>query len=139
MPTEIIDLSNNLGTPKKVRLEKDGPVYSLPYEIPVPFYLKMKARSDELSRLSEEDDNSVNDVDTIEELHNSALELFQIHNPNLEVLPIGVGRVFSIINEIYNVNSDNSDGETNEDVNPTKTRARTGSVNSTKRKSPTKR
>lgn len=83
---EITDLDIVLGAPKKVRL--DGKLYTLPAQIPVPLYLKLKAQRDD-------------DTDLLESLHEEVLALFQIHQPEMTVVPCGMGQLFDIIPLVY--------------------------------------
>jgi hypothetical protein len=100
MPTEIIDLDVVLDEPKRVRL--GGNVYTLPPQIPVPLYLKIKARQES----PDESD------DVLEGLHQQVLELFQVHQPDMTAVPAGMGQLFQIIPAVYGAGPDPKKGTT---------------------------
>ena len=100
----IIDLDAVLAPPVQVRL--DGKLYKLPADIPVPLYLSVKARQDA------EGENA----DVLDALHSQVLELFQIHQPEMTVLPCGMAQLFQIIPLVYG-------GEDEKAPDPTRRRA----------------
>lgn len=120
---EIIDLDKLISAPKKAKL--GGKTYTLPAEIPVPLYLAMKAQE----KVAAENPDSGQDI--VEGVHEQALALFQVYQPDLEVLPVGILQLMRIIPAIYGSGMED-DGE---DPKPRKkTRARTGSASSTRRR-----
>ena len=123
MATEIIDLDELLGSPKKVKL--GGTVYTLPAQIPVPFYLSMKQKQ---QARQESDDEQ----DIVEALYTECLELFQVHQPNLKELPIGIGQVIEAIGRIYNPEAFETDP--NPKAKTSKTPAQAGRKTTTPRK-----
>lgn len=129
MANEIIDLDRLVGKPKKVRLE--GKVYTLPAQIPVPLYLLIKQRQKERAEKIAKGEES-DDVDVVEEIHGQVLELFQIHHPDLKIVPCGMSQLFDIIPTIYPPNE--AEGDDGDAVPPTRTPARRGSKSSTNRK-----
>lgn len=92
MPAQkIIDLSTVVGPPLKVRLQADGPVYKLPADLPVPLYLKVSAYGDA----------EMDEAEMAEDLYAELLELFQVHQPDLDELPIGMVALITAIPRIY--------------------------------------
>lgn len=121
MSTTIIDLDELLGEPKKVKL--GGELYTLPPQIPVPFYLRMKQKQKARAESDEEQD-------IVEALYTECLELFQVHQPKLKELPIGIGQVIEAIGRIYNPEA----FEDSPKAKPSTTRAPRGSKSTTPRK-----
>lgn len=131
--TEITDLDELLlGPPKRVRLS--GHVYTLPAQIPVPLYLLVRNRSRERVELLERGEDL--DIDAVEEVHQQVLELFQVHQPDMDSVPCGIGQLFEIIPTIYPARAEGEDdGEDEEDGAPPTTPARRGSRSSTRSRS----
>lgn len=92
MATKIIDLSDVVGPPKKVRLQADGPVYKLPADIPAPLYLKVSSYADQ---------EDMSEAEMAEDLYAEMLELFQVHQPDLDELPIGLVALITAVPTIY--------------------------------------
>lgn len=86
---QIIDLDALVGPPKKVRLA--GEIYKLPADLPAALFLKISAYAD--SELSE--------VEMAEDLYEELLELFRVHQPDVESLPIGIAQMVLAIPQIY--------------------------------------
>jgi hypothetical protein len=97
MSIEIINIDDLLGDPKKVQL--GGKIYTLPAQIPVPFYLRMKQVQ---KKREEESDENKKDEDIVEYLYNEALELFQINHPDITELPLTVPQLLQLVARIYN-------------------------------------
>lgn len=132
--TEIIDLDDLLGEPKRVRL--NDTVYTLPAQIPVPLYLTIKQRQKERAEKIEKGED-VDDLDVIQEIHKQVLDLFRVHQPNLDVIPCGIDQLFEIIPTIYPTKGGDGEGNGDDDPNPPSTRATRaprGSRSSTPRK-----
>lgn len=78
--SEIVDLNVFVGPPRKAKLGET--IYLLPRDIPAELYLEvldLQSRPDEL------DDQGV-----VRKLHRDVLELFQVHQPDMERLPAAV-------------------------------------------------
>lgn len=125
MPTtQITDLSVVLDEPKEVRLEKDGPVYKLPAQIPVPLMLKVQAKQEERERALAEGRDEEGEAELekrlFDDLHAQILELFQVHQPELEAVPCTIKQLFLLIPAVY------GDGIPEEE-RPTRPTSRTGS------------
>ena len=85
----IIDLDALVGPPKKVRLA--GEIYKLPADLPAPLFLKISTYAD--SELSE--------AEMAEDLSEELLELFRVHQPDVESLPIGIAQMVLAVPQIY--------------------------------------
>lgn len=92
----IVDLSNLVPEDIQVRLEKDGPLYALPPDIPIPDYLEM-ARV--IEGLDETDPAET--MNQLEDLYERVMDLFRIRNPDIEDLPIGPRRLGELILRLY--------------------------------------
>ena len=86
---QIIDLDALVGPPKKVRLA--GEVYKLPADLPAPLFLKISTYAD--SEMSE--------AEMAEDLYEELLELFRVHQPDVESLPIGIAQMVLAVPQIY--------------------------------------
>lgn len=89
MSQKIIDLDALVGPPKKVKL--GGEIYSLPADLPAPLFLKISTYGD-----SEMDESEM-----FADLYEELLELFRVHQPDLEDLPIGVAQLVLAVPRIY--------------------------------------
>lgn len=98
MPTEIIDLDELVSPPKKVRIQ--GNVYTLPSELPVELYLRLRVAEQAYAE-AQENGEEVDENQRVEELHDLLLELFREHQPDLEKLPGGLIQLFTIIPRVY--------------------------------------
>lgn len=101
MATKIIDLSDVVGPPLKVRLQADGPVYKLPADLPAPLYLKVSAYGD----------SEMDEAEMAEDLYEELLDLFRVHQPDLAELPIGMVALITAIPQIYGGSSDAAEDE----------------------------
>ena len=122
MPTEIIDLDELVAAPKKVKLRDT--VYTLPAELPVETYLRLRA-AEQAAAAAQEAGEDTDENERIEELHDLLLQLFREYQPELEALPGGLVQLFSIIPRVYGAKSGEEDDA---DPKPAKTRARTGNA-----------
>ena len=89
MSQKIIDLDALVGPPKKVKL--GGEIYSLPADLPAPLFLKISTYAD--SELSE--------AEMAEDLYEELVELFRVHQPAIDSLPIGIAQMVLAIPQIY--------------------------------------
>lgn len=112
--TTITDLDAIAGPDKQVQV--GGVVYKLPADCPIDLYLKLK----HYGAQEELDDETV-----VEDLYGELLSLFQIRQPKLERLPIGVTALMQAIPRIY--------GEVDEEERPTAPAA--GTKSTSRRKS----
>jgi hypothetical protein len=92
MPAQkIVDLSDVIGPPKKVRFHEDGEVFKVPSDIPAGLYLRLTSMGDE----------ELDDDLAAREVYDEVLRLFQVHQPDLEELPISLGQLLVVIPRIY--------------------------------------
>lgn len=127
MPTDIVDLDELLDTPKRVKL--GGKIYKLPAQLPVPQYLRLRAEE-----AAYQEALATNDADfdqRVRDLNELLLELFHVHQPEMETLPAGLLQMFAVIPRVYGGTAPAGGGD--DDPKPT-TRARTGSGNTRARK-----
>lgn len=119
MSSEIVDLDAVVGPPKKVRL--GGTVYVLPGDIPVELYLALNqaAQAEEAG-----------DGDQVEILYEQLLDLFRIHQPDLETLPLSMTQLVQAIPTIYG-GADTDEGK----EPPKRTRASRGTASTRQRAS----
>lgn len=132
MPTKIIDLDELIAPPRRVKLK--GVTYTLPGELPVPLYLRLKATED-----APEDEAG---GDRVEDLNELLLELFRVHQPDLDELPVGLTQAFTIIPRVYGASTilDENEGDDGEPDGPKQgTGARTGKPNTRRRATPRSR
>ena len=101
MPQKIVDLDALAGSPRKVKL--GGEVYTLPSDIPAPLYLKLL----HLGELGERDEDP--SVDDVADIYNRMLKLFQVHQPDLEELPIGLTQLMESVGALYGGGADDED------------------------------
>lgn len=102
MSTEIIDIDALLGEPKKVKL--GGKIYTLPAQMPVGYYLRMRNRQKERAENKE-------NTDTIETLYEETLELFKTNHPDVKELPLGITQLLEVIARVYNPDVFEQDNE----------------------------
>lgn len=132
MPTKIIDLDELIAAPKRVSIQ--GVTYTLPGELPVPLYLKLKSTEEPVADGDEENDR-------VEELNGLLLELFRVHQPDLEELPLGLTQMFTVIPRVYGAANILEEEDDEGDANPNlpATRARTGKGSTQSRSRPRSR
>lgn len=99
MPATITDLSDlaGVGPPKQVRLVEGGQVYKLPADVPSPLYLKLV----EFQNRKDEELDDAGEQEIVAELYEEVLELFRVHQPSLERLPIGLTSLIRLVPAIY--------------------------------------
>lgn len=91
MAQTITDLSDLLKEPRKVRFEPNGPLYVLPGDLPAELYLRIQiAESAEIT------------ADYVKVLADQVLELFRVHQPDLDELPCSLAQMVALIPRVYN-------------------------------------
>lgn len=88
---KIIDLSDFVDEPKQIRFENGGEVYKLPADIPVPLYIRLTTLQDE----------ELDEQEATQEIYHELLDLFRIHQPDMEKLPVGMGQLLAIVPRVY--------------------------------------
>lgn len=132
MPTKIIDLDELIAPPRRVKLQ--GVTYTLPGELPVPLYLRLKATEDA------PEDAEAAGGDRVEDLNELLLELFRVHQPDLDELPVGLTQAFTIIPRVYGASNFVDEGDDSEPDGPKQgTAARTGKPSTRRRATPRSR
>lgn len=89
MSQKIIDLDALVGPPLKVRLNER--VYKLPPDLPAPLFLKISSYAD----------SGLDEAEMAADLYDELVELFRVHQPDLEELPIGIAQMVAAIPTIY--------------------------------------
>lgn len=120
MPTEIIDLDELVAKPKRVKL--GGQDYTLPGELPVPLYLRLRAE-EQATAEAEESGEKIDQDRRVEDLNELLLDLFRVHQPDIESLPAGLVQMFTIIPRVYSAKV-TVDDEEDEDEDAPKARTR---------------
>lgn len=91
MPQEITDLDVVAGPPRRVRL--GGRIYILPPDLPIETYLKINQAANR--------EDTQPESDQFADLYETLLELFQVHQPRVKRLPIGIVTLLQAIPTIY--------------------------------------
>jgi len=92
MPTApLIDLDKLLPPDKRVLL--GGTEYKLPGDPPAVLWLRIQ-------QLAASDGTGL-DVDAIQDLYDRVLELFRVHQPAMEELPVGLVQLVSLLGVVY--------------------------------------
>lgn len=104
MAQRIIDL--DAVVPDSIGVRIDGEVYELPGDIPVPDFLAIGRL---LEDLGEENPDQAGDA--LQQLYDRTLDLFRIHQPDLEELPIGPKRLGTLIVELYTEAAEEDEGK----------------------------
>lgn len=132
----IIDLKDLIDLDRVV-ITVDGEPYTLPGDLPVPEFLRLRHRFN----LMVSDDEPAEEFDadeTLGEMHEQLLGMFQVHHPDLTELPFGSKGVIPVVFAYLNQNM----GEIAEDpVPPTKpasTRKRTSGNPRSRTKTPSR-
>lgn len=106
---KITNLDAILGAPRKVELQ--GETYLVPYDLPVELYLRVNSVPEDAT-----------EKEIIESLYDDLLGLFQVHQPDLESLPVTLTQAVRAIPLIYN---DTAEDEPEKPAgNPTRPRGR---------------
>lgn len=96
--TRIVELWEMLPEPKRVRFEKDGPVYTLPGDLPAELYLR-------INQASQESDEAIS-AEYIAALADDLLRLLQVHQPDLDYLPCSLTQMVALIPRVYTAEPD---------------------------------
>lgn len=110
--------------PKQVRLVEGGTVYKLPPDVPVPLMLYLEHHAEQEIT-----------TELVEDLYAQTLGLFQVYQPDLESLPIGLTQMLTLVRHVY---SQEPDPEPDEAPGPPTKAAGTKST-SARRKRPASR
>jgi hypothetical protein len=113
MPQQITDLSEAVPETFPVRLEHEGPVYQLPGDIPIPDFIELERLVNDL----EDPEAEGTGGEKLQALYEKVLEIFQVHQPDLESLPIGPKRLGALIVHLY---SGAADADGGDDARPPK-------------------
>ncbi len=114
MANAIINLDELLSAPKRVELA--GRVYDLPGDLPAELYLRITGAAEQ----------DLAEHELVKLLYGQVLELFQVHQPDVESLPLGLGQLMQVIRVVYGGGTSEPEGE----APPTtpKTRGATGAA-----------
>jgi hypothetical protein len=126
--TEITDLDQLIGAPRRVKL--GGDTYQLPRDCPAELFLLLLKVGQTQDGEADEDQAAL-----IEQLVDGVLELFQVHQPDLERLPaaVSIQMIVQIIGTVYG-------GDVVEAAEgPTRTRAAKTSGTASTRRTPKSR
>lgn len=91
MAQKIVDL--DVVAPETFGVKIDGEIYQLPGDIPIPDYIEIERLTNGLT--------DENDPTSIRDLYERVLDLFRIHQPELEELPIGPMRLGALVVQLY--------------------------------------
>ena len=121
MAQKIVDLDAVAGQPIKVKL--GGKHYLVPADCPTPLYLRM---------LNLADQGDPDDPQIVAQLYGDVLELFRVHQPDLESLPLGLTQLVESLGLIYGADdeaaaADPTPPKANAGTKSSKTKARTSS------------
>ena len=102
--TRLIDLDTLVGEDIEVKLA--GETYLLPSDIPAESMVRLISLYQRAGE-GEEDDN----VATLEAISDEVLTLFQIRQPDLEYIPIGIKGAFALLTKLMDLYNDAPEGE----------------------------
>lgn len=135
--SRLVDLSVVLDEPVEVRFDPPpAPTYLIPAEIPVPLMLAVQAKEEERERLAKTGTDEEVTGSLFDDLHEQALALFQIHQPDMKVVPCTLQQLMRLIPTVYG-GAEEAEGKPQR-----KTKGRTGSAKSTSssaKRKPTRR
>lgn len=107
MPShELTDLDVLLPEPRPVQL--GGKVYKLPGDLLVPTMIELQQLQ---SRVDSDDEAEV--AAAVEGLYAKVLELFRVHQPEIESVPVSPPQLFALVNMVY------GDKNPDDEVDPT--------------------
>lgn len=130
MPAQrIIDL--DAVVPETIGVKIDGEVFELPGDIPVPTFLAIGRLLEDLGGEPEDAGNA------LEDLYERTLELFRVHQSDLEELPIGPKRLGTLIVELYTEAAEADEGK--DEAPPPSRRNGSSGTRSTPRKRTTRK
>lgn len=127
--TRLIDLDVLVGEDIDVRLA--GETYRIPSDIPAESMVRLISL---YQNAGEGDDDS--HTETLQQIADEVLALFQIRQPDLDYLPLGVKGAFALLTQLMDLYADPEDEASAEaplDRKPTKVRSSNGSSRSNKR------
>lgn len=122
MPSTVIDLDEFLAPDKKVRLRKNGKVYTLPGDLDAELYLKITSASE----------RGLSEAEFIRGLYDDVLALFRYGDPKLDKLPLALPQLINLIGAVYG----NDEGQG--DRRPPRTAARRSGGRSSRSRSATR-
>ncbi len=122
--TRITDL--DLVAPDDVEVHLSGTVYLLPGDVPVPDYVAIMKAADAF-----ENADGAESLEAATTLYESVLELFQVRQPELTKVPLGIRQIIRLVFALYG--ADEGDG----DPEPDPTRASEPAESGTTPVSPT--
>lgn len=122
MPSTVIDLDEFLAPDKKVRLRKNGKVYTLPGDLDAELYLKITSASE----------RGLSEAEFIRGLYDDVLALFRYGDPKLDKLPLALPQLINLIGAVYG--NDEGQGERR----PPRTAARRSGGRSSRSRSATR-
>jgi len=94
--SEIRDLDVLL--PQPIRVKLGGREYLVPGDIPAPTFLRLQELAQEADA---EGADSADNLAVMRELYEMLLDLFRVHQPDVEELPIGLGQMVAAVGQIY--------------------------------------
>lgn len=131
MGQRIIDL--DVLVPSDLAVRIDETLYKLPSDIPVPEYLGLSQAFDRVREIEAEETKTpelaAEATELLEEIYERVMDLFRVHNPDLESLSLGPRRLGALIIAIY---ANLAEEETAAPARPT--RPRTGTKSSSRKR-----
>jgi hypothetical protein len=115
----VIDIED-LVSLDKVIIKAGGDSYRLPDDLLVPDYLRLRALFNQLVD-ADADSEDFDANETLSELHDELLAMFQVHQPDLTELPFGPRSIVPVVYAYLNQEI----GEQQEDAPPPPRRAST--------------
>ncbi len=94
----FIDLDEVI--PEDTTVKLGGVLYKLPGDIPTPDFLAISRAH---ARLTEPQETAEDMILAAEGLYERILELFQVRNPDVEKVPLGLQQAISLVYELYRV------------------------------------
>lgn len=128
----VIDIDDFIDLDRVV-IKVAGEPYSLPGDLPVPEYLRLRRLFNQLVEPDETDEDFDAD-EAVSELHDQLLAMFQVHHPDMTALPFGTKGVVPAVYSFLNQGM----GEHEEDPAPPTRRASTKTKTSGRRRSTTR-
>jgi hypothetical protein len=108
MSQTIIDLDR--AVPERLSVRVEGEIFDLPGDIPIPDFIEIERLS---ASLTEPAEDGPSPTDLLEALNDKMLELFQIHQPDVEKLPLGPRRLGHLIPQLYAGAAESDGGDEN--------------------------
>src|SRR4051794_22238222 len=95
-----IDLDLLVGEPLTVTL--GGTQYKLPADCPIPVALKTQYLAEKIQAQEAGEEVSREDADkAVKDLYDVILDLFQVHQPGIESLPLGTVQLLTFTRRVY--------------------------------------